>query len=121
MKPYVLHTAKKRKNRRTVRLESNSSINARLHPAEEALLDFRPDSNEIDEKLFSGIVAYRDRYSLQTPLEESLEGHNVEIRVEEVNDQLAKSRFADLKSSKKQSSSSGSSDSSSDGDYGIGG
>ena len=56
MKPYVLHTAKKKKSRKTTRLDSESSLIGRLHPAEEALLDFRPNGNEIDARLYSGIV-----------------------------------------------------------------
>ena len=31
-------------------------MSERAHPAEEALLDFKPDENEIDGKLYEGIV-----------------------------------------------------------------
>ena len=52
LKPYVLYSHKKKKDRRTIRLDSETSISR----AEEALLDFKPDENEIDGKLYDGIV-----------------------------------------------------------------
>ena len=52
LKPYVLYSHKKKKDRRTTRLDSETTINR----AEEALLDFKPDENEIDGKLYDGIV-----------------------------------------------------------------
>ena len=60
MKPYVLYTqSKKKSNRKDSDL--NFSISARMHPAEEALLDFKPDENEIDGKLYDGIVELESR------------------------------------------------------------
>ena len=57
MKPYVLYTKSKKKASR-VQMESelDASFYAKMHPAEEALLDFNPDENEIDGKLYDGIV-----------------------------------------------------------------
>ena len=71
MKPYVLYTKSMKRHSRSIRLESDNnlfSIADRLHPAEEALLDFKPDENEIDGKLYEGIVeideqAVRERRS----------------------------------------------------------
>ena len=58
MKPYVLYARSKKKARRSLRMDSEleNSDTATLHPAEEALLDFNPDENEIDGKLYDGIV-----------------------------------------------------------------
>ena len=61
LKPYVLYTHRKKKGRR--RVDSDLTINGRLHPAEEALLDFKPDDNEIDGKLYDGIVEDKIRSS----------------------------------------------------------
>ena len=61
MKPYVLYTQSKKKSNRLKDSDSNFSISARMHPAEEALLDFKPDENEIDGKLYDGIVELESR------------------------------------------------------------
>ena len=53
LKPYLLYSHKKKKDRRrNERLDSETTTNA----PEEALLDFKPDNNEIDGKLYDGIV-----------------------------------------------------------------
>ena len=58
MKPYVLCTKSKKKSSRSQRLESDFdySLNVKVHSAEEVLLDFNPDENEIDGKLYDEIV-----------------------------------------------------------------
>ena len=61
MKPYVLYTQSKKKSNRLKDSDLNFSISARMHPAEEALLDFKPDENEIDGKLYDGIVELESR------------------------------------------------------------
>ena len=53
-KSYVLYSHKK-KNRKS-NTASILSLSDKVHPAEEALLDFKPDENEIDGKLYEGIV-----------------------------------------------------------------
>ena len=59
LKPYVLYTqSKKKEGRATQLLDSDYTIGAKLHPAEEALLDFKPDENEIDGKLYDEIVEF---------------------------------------------------------------
>ena len=53
LKPYVLYTqSKKRIGKHRYDSEDDFSLGARLHPAEEALLDFKPDENEIDGYAF---------------------------------------------------------------------
>lgn len=62
LKPYVLYSHKKKKDRRrNERLDSETTNNA----PEEALLDFKPDDNEIDGKLYDGIVEDKIRSSKQ--------------------------------------------------------
>ena len=57
MKTYVLYSHKRKKNRRaSLALASAESINGENLHAEEALLDFKPDKNQIDGKLYDGIV-----------------------------------------------------------------
>ena len=63
LKPYVLITqSKKRIGKNRYDSEDDFSLGARLHPAEEALLDFKPDENEIDGKLYDGIVELDNPY-----------------------------------------------------------
>ena len=63
LKPYVLYTqSKKRIGKHRYDSEDDFSLGARLHPAEEALLDFKPDENEIDGKLYDGIVELDNPY-----------------------------------------------------------
>ena len=58
MKPYVLYSQSKKKATRSRRLDSDAdlSIGPNMNPAEEELLDFRPDENDIDGKLYNCIV-----------------------------------------------------------------
>ena len=55
LKSYVLYSHKRKKGRSHLTSDI-ISITDRAHPAEEALLDFKPDENEIDGKLYEGIV-----------------------------------------------------------------
>ena len=54
MKAYVLYSNRKRK-RRSFYIGDSSEMGDLEHP-EEALLDFMPDKNECDAKLYEGIV-----------------------------------------------------------------
>ena len=56
MKAYVLYSHRKKKRRMSFIGESNNSIAGNLEHPEEALLDFMPDKNECDAKLYEGIV-----------------------------------------------------------------
>ena len=58
MNPYVLYSQSKKKPSHSRRLDSDVdySIGPKINPAEEALLDFKPDENDIDSKLYNGIV-----------------------------------------------------------------
>ena len=92
MEPYVLYSQRRKKGRR--RLDSDLTINAHLHPAEEALLDFTPETNEIDGKLYDGIVA--TSIAKQKPVyeENSMDRSNLQIHIDEIEKQPARhSRF----------------------------
>ena len=98
MKPYVLYTKSMKRHSRSTRLDSDNNLFSstdRLHPAEEALLDFKPDENEIDGKLFEGIV--------------------------EIDEQAVRERRSGEESDRDEKSSQGSSDSSEDEGFEIGG
>ena len=57
MKTYVLYShRRKKRNRASIALASAESINGENLHAEEALLDFKPDKNQIDGKLYDCIV-----------------------------------------------------------------
>ena len=58
MKPYVLHSQSKKKATRSRRFDSDADFldGPIMNPAEEELLDFRPDENDIDGKLYKCIV-----------------------------------------------------------------
>ena len=75
LKPYVLYTHRRKKGRR--RVDSDLTINARLNPTEEALLDFKPDENEIDGKLYDGIVETNLNKSVMHDVETSADRSNL--------------------------------------------
>ena len=56
LKAYVLYSHRKKRGRNVNVKGSSASSLSKVHPAEEALLDFRPDENEVDAKLYEGIV-----------------------------------------------------------------
>ena len=116
LKPYVLYTHRRKKGRR--RVDSDLTINARLNPTEEALLDFKPDENEIDGKLYDGIVETNLNKSVMHDVETSADRSNLQIHIDELDKQPARnSRFiceneiAHLKDSRHSSQTSGASES----------
>lgn len=126
LKPYVLYAQKKKKGRRTVRLDSETTIT----PAEEALLDFKPDENEIDGKLYDGIVE-TDQGKAGARMTENTHdsGGDLQVHIEQIDKQPARhSRFINeqdldlLRGGGKTASEQDESDTSSeDEDYEIGG